>query len=85
MFRRLLLILIIPSSAPLVGMLMLGNLFRESGVVERLNDTAQNALINIVTIFLGLTVGSTASADKLSQPGFGIQALLIIGLGLVAF
>jgi sodium ion-translocating decarboxylase beta subunit len=80
-----LVILIIPSSAPLVGMLMLGNLFRESGVVERLNDTAQNALINIVTIFLGLTVGSTASADKLSQPGFGIQALLIIGLGLVAF
>jgi sodium ion-translocating decarboxylase beta subunit len=80
-----LVILILPSSAPLIGMLMLGNLFRESGVVERLNDTAQNALINIVTIFLGLTVGSTASADKLSQPGFGIQALLIIGLGLVAF
>ncbi|HAA26060.1 MAG TPA: glutaconyl-CoA decarboxylase subunit beta [Ruminiclostridium sp.] len=80
-----LVILILPSSAPLIGMFMLGNLFRESGVVGRLNDTAQNALINIVTIFLGLTVGSTASADKLSQPGFGLQALLIIGLGLVAF
>jgi len=80
-----LVILILPSSAPLIGMLMLGNLFRESGVVGRLNDTAQNALINIVTIFLGLTVGSTASADKLSQPGFGLQALLIIGLGLAAF
>ncbi|NLG88534.1 MAG: sodium ion-translocating decarboxylase subunit beta [Clostridiaceae bacterium] len=80
-----LVILILPSSAPLIGMFMLGNLFRESGVVGRLNDTAQNALINIVTIFLGLTVGSTASADKLSQPGFGLQALLIIGLGLAAF
>lgn len=80
-----LVILILPSSAPLIGMLMLGNLFRESGVVGRLNDTAQNALINIVTIFLGISVGSTASADKLSQPGFGIQALLIIGLGLAAF
>ncbi len=78
-------ILILPSSAPLVGMLMLGNLFRESGVVGRLNETAQNALINIVTIFLGLTVGATASADKFSQPGFGIQALSIIVLGLIAF
>lgn len=81
----LLVILIIPSAAPLVGMLMLGNLFKESGVVGRLNETAQNALINIVTIFLGLTVGATASADKLSQPGFGLQALSIILLGLVAF
>ncbi len=80
-----LVILILPSSAPLVGMLMLGNLFKESGVVGRLNETAQNALINIVTIFLGLTVGATASADKLSQPGFGIQAVLIIALGLFAF
>ncbi|MBP7176002.1 MAG: sodium ion-translocating decarboxylase subunit beta [Thermoclostridium sp.] len=81
----LLVILILPPAAPLVGMLMLGNLFKESGVVGRLNDTAQNALINIVTIFLGLTVGATASADKLSQPGFGMQALSIILLGLVAF
>ena len=48
----------IPAAAPLVGMLMLGNLFKESGVVERLNKTAQNELINIVTIFLGITVGS---------------------------
>ncbi len=81
----LLVIFILPPAAPLVGMLMLGNLFRESGVVGRLNETAQNALINIVTIFLGLTVGATASADKLSQPGFGAQALSIILLGLVAF
>jgi Na+-transporting methylmalonyl-CoA/oxaloacetate decarboxylase beta subunit len=50
--------LLLPSVAPLIGMLMLGNLFRESGVVERLNNTAQNALINIVTIFLGTTVGA---------------------------
>lgn len=81
----LLVTLIIPSAAPLVGMLMLGNLFRETGVVGRLSDTAQNALINIVTIFLGMTVGATASADKLSQPGFGLQALSIILLGLIAF
>lgn len=81
----ILVILILPAAAPLVGMLMLGNLFKESGVVERLNETAQNALINIVTIFLGLTVGATASADKLSQPGFGLQALSIIILGLIAF
>ena len=78
-------VLIIPSAAPLVAMLMLGNLFKECGVVERLSDTAQNALTNIITIFLGLTVGATASADKLSQPGFGLQALSIILLGLVAF
>ena len=81
----LLVILILPPAAPLVGMLMLGNLFKESGVVGRLNDTAQNALINIVTIFLGLTVGATASADKLSQPGFGLRAGSIILLGLAAF
>ncbi|NLK67834.1 MAG: sodium ion-translocating decarboxylase subunit beta [Clostridiaceae bacterium] len=78
-------VLIIPSAAPLVAMLMLGNLFKECGVVERLSDTAQNALTNIITIFLGLTVGATASADKLSQPGFGLQALSIILLGLIAF
>ncbi len=81
----LLVCLIIPSATPLVGMLMLGNLFRETGVVGRLSDTAQNALINIVTIFLGMTVGATASADKLSQPGYGTQALSIIVLGLLAF
>ncbi len=55
--------LIIPKAAPLIGMLMLGNLFRESGVVERLTDTAQNSLNNIVVIFLGLTVGATAKGE----------------------
>ncbi len=74
-------VLLLPDVAPLIGMLMLGNLFRESGVVERLSDTAQNALINIVTIFLGLTVGATAKGDTFLKP----QTLAIIGLGLVAF
>lgn len=74
-------VLVLPDAAPLIGMLMLGNLFRESGVVERLNDTAQNALINIVTIFLGLAVGGTASADSF----LNIETLMIIALGLAAF
>jgi sodium ion-translocating decarboxylase beta subunit len=74
-------VLLLPSVAPLIGMLMLGNLFRESGVVERLSNTAQNALINIVTIFLGLTVGATANAENFLSP----QTLKIIGLGLLAF
>ncbi|HHY81735.1 MAG TPA: sodium ion-translocating decarboxylase subunit beta [Clostridiales bacterium] len=74
-------VLLLPSVAPLIGMLMLGNLFRESGVVERLSDTAQNALINIVTIFLGVTVGATANAERFLRP----ETLAIIGLGLVAF
>ncbi|PKM40093.1 MAG: glutaconyl-CoA decarboxylase subunit beta [Firmicutes bacterium HGW-Firmicutes-9] len=74
-------ILLLPSVAPLIGMLMLGNLFRECGVVERLSDTAQNALINIVTIFLGVTVGATASATTFLRA----ETLMIIGLGLVAF
>lgn len=74
-------ILLLPSVAPLIGMLMLGNLFRESGVVERLSDTAQNALINIVTIFLGVTVGATAAAETFLKP----ETLMIIGLGLLAF
>ena len=74
-------ILLLPSVAPLIGMLMLGNIFREVGVVERLSDTAQNALINIVTIFLGVTVGATASADTFLRP----ETLMIIGLGLIAF
>jgi oxaloacetate decarboxylase beta subunit len=77
----LLCILLLPSVAPLIGMLMLGNLFREAGVVERLSDTAQNALINIVTIFLGLTVGATALGENFLQP----QTLGIIALGLIAF
>jgi oxaloacetate decarboxylase beta subunit len=74
-------ILLLPSVAPLIGMLMLGNLFRESGVVERLSNTAQNALINIVTIFLGTTVGATAVADRFLRP----ETLKIIALGLMAF
>jgi len=74
-------ILLLPPVAPLIGMLMLGNLFRESGVVERLSDTAQHALINIVTIFLGVTVGATANAETFLSP----QTLMIIALGLVAF
>lgn len=73
--------LLLPSVAPLIGMLMLGNLFRESGVVERLNETVQNALINIVTIFLGTTVGATAVASVFLRP----ETLMIIGLGLLAF
>jgi sodium ion-translocating decarboxylase beta subunit len=73
--------LLLPSVAPLIGMLMLGNLFRESGVVERLSDTAQNALINIVTIFLAVTVGATAVAETFLSPA----TLKIIALGLLAF
>nr|WP_243108478.1 sodium ion-translocating decarboxylase subunit beta [Maliibacterium massiliense] len=72
---------ILPSAAPLVGMLMLGNLFRESGVVDRLSKTAQNELINIVTIFLGVTVGATASGKTFLAP----QTLFVIALGLFAF
>lgn len=74
-------VLLLPSVAPLIGMLMLGNLFRESGVVERLSDTAQNALCNIVTIMLGVTVGATADGTIFLQ----IQTLSIVGLGLLAF
>jgi len=74
-------ILLLPSVAPLIGMLMLGNLFKESGVVERLSDTVQNALINIVTIFLGVTVGATSVGAEFLKP----KTLGIIILGLVAF
>ena len=73
--------LMLPDAAPLVGMLMLGNLFRESGVVGRLSDTSQNAMINIVTIFLGTTVGATASAETFLT----VQTISIILLGLAAF
>ena len=73
--------LLLPSASPLVGMLMLGNLFRESGVVERLSDTSQNALINIVTIFLGLSVGATSTAESFLRP----ETLKIIVMGLIAF
>jgi len=73
--------LLVPDAAPLVGMLMLGNLFRESGVVRRLSETSQNALINIVTIFLGLTVGATANAGVF----LSLETILIILLGMAAF
>jgi len=73
--------LILPSALPLVGALMLGNLAKESGAVDRISKTLQNELMNIVTIFLGLTVGATASADTFLRP----QTLFIIVLGLVAF
>lgn len=77
----LLVSLLLPSAAALVGLLMLGNLFREALVVDRLSKTAQNELINIVTIFLGTTVGATANAETFLT----VQTLSIIGLGLVAF
>jgi len=73
--------LILPSAVPLIGALMLGNLFRETGLTNRLSDTAQNELINILTIFLGVSVGATANAVRFLQP----QTLLIIALGLFAF
>ena len=74
-------VLLIPDTAPLIGMLMLGNLFRECGVTERLSDTAQNALINIVTIPLGLSVGFKATASSFLT----VETLSIIALGLTAF
>jgi len=74
-------VLLLPDAAPLVGMLMLGNLFRESGVVGRLSETAQNQLINIITIFLGVTVGATANAATF----LSTKTLSITLLGLVAF
>lgn len=72
---------IIPSCASLIGFLMLGNLFKECGVTERLSDTAQNALTNIVTIMLGVTVGATANGEDFLTA----STLLIVGLGLTAF
>lgn len=71
----------LPDAAPLVGMLMLGNLFKESGVVERLSKTAQNELMNIITIFLGTTVGATASGQNFLT----LDTIKIIVLGLLAF
>ena len=73
--------LLLPSAAPLLGMLCLGNLMKESLVVDRLSDVAQNSLINIVTIFLGLSVGSKLAADKFLTP----ETLGILLLGMVAF
>lgn len=77
----LLTILFLPSAAPLIGMLMFGNLLREAGVVERLSKAAQNEIINIVTIFLGLAVGSKLSADKF----LSVETLGILALGAIAF
>ncbi len=74
-------ILLLPSAAPLIGMFALGNLMNASGVVERLSQTAQNELINIVTIFLGLSVGSKLSAEAFLQ----LKTLGILGLGAIAF
>ena len=73
--------LIVPDAVSLVGCLMLGNLAKESGVVERLSKTAQNELMNIITIFLGVTVGATATAESFLNP----ETLFIIVLGLIAF
>ena len=83
-FPLLLLLLVafmLPDAAPLLGMFCFGNLMRESGVVNRLSDTTQNALINIVTIFLGLAVGSKLSADSFLD----FETLGILCLGMVAF
>lgn len=74
-------ILILPDTAPLIGSLMFGNLLRVCGVTERLSQTVQNELCNIVTIFLGTTVGATATAESF----LNVETLLIIGLGLIAF
>ena len=77
----LLVALLLPSAAPLIGMLAFGNLMRECGVVDRLSDTTQNALINIVTIFLGLAVGSKLQAEQFLDT----STLFILALGIVAF
>ena len=77
----LLVALVLPDAAPLLGMFCFGNLMRECGVVDRLSDTSQNALINIVTIFLGLSVGSKLSADKFLD----LNTLGILVLGIIAF
>ncbi|MGN0593319.1 MAG: sodium ion-translocating decarboxylase subunit beta [Ruminococcus sp.] len=74
-------ILLLPSTAPLVGCLMLGNLWRECGVTARLSDTVQNALMNIVTVFLGISVGATTVASSF----LSLQTLYIVLLGLIAF
>ena len=74
-------VLLLPSAAPLLGMLMFGNLLRESGVVDRLSKTAQNELVNIVTILLGLCVGAKAQADVF----LSVETLKIFALGVVAF
>ena len=74
-------ILIVPRSAPLVSMFMIGNLFRESGVVPRLTNAASNELLNIATIFLMITVGTQLSAERV----FDLTTFIILALGLIAF
>jgi sodium ion-translocating decarboxylase beta subunit len=81
LIAAILIILLIPAVAPLMGMFMFGNFMRECGVVKRLSDTAQNALMNIVTIFLGLSVGATMEAEKF----LSLKPLLIFGFGLIDF
>ena len=73
--------LIVPDAVPLISMLMLGNLLRESGVVDRLNKAAQNELINIATLFLALTIGATMTASSF----LSLSTLAVLGLGLIAF
>ena len=73
--------LVVPPASPLIAMLMLGNIMRESGVVERLTKASQNEIINIVTIFLGSSVGLTMDAANFLSP----KTLMIIGVGVVAF
>ena len=77
----LVVLLLVPSCAPLIGCLMLGNLIKESGVVPKLTETAANSLLYIVTILLGVSVGATATGEQFLR----IETLLIIGLGVVAF
>ncbi len=81
LISMLVVILLVPAAAPLIAMLMIGNLFREAKVVERLTHAAQNELMNIVTIFLGLPVGATMNAETFLQP----KVLFIFFLGLFAF
>lgn len=77
----MMIVLLIPDSAPLIGMLMVGNLFKESGVVDRIANAAQNELMNIAVIFLGLCIGATMSAEVFLKP----ESLYIFVLGMVAF
>jgi oxaloacetate decarboxylase beta subunit len=77
----IIIILLVPKSAPLIGMFMLGNILKESGVTERLADTAANAFINILTILLGISVGAFMSAESFLRP----ESLMVFGLGIIAF
>jgi len=81
LIAAMVIILLVPASAPLIAMFMMGNLFRESKVVERLNDTAQNSLMNIVTIFLGVSIGATMNAEVFLRK----EVIFIFFLGLFAF